>query len=150
MTLDRAAHAAQSAMYIEALNAMAPSQLVWQLVKNYNCFLHKGLNGSQFSAEPGNLYNLNSYKYSGIANEKIVHVEAAEEGSFAVTRNIPKNSNKPRDSRSKATKKNKNFRRAAIRLGKEVHTVRPDLKKAALARASAVNKSQRTTAAKSS
>lgn len=44
---------------------MAPSQLVWQLVKNYNCFLHKGLNGSQFSAEPGNLYNLNSYKYSG-------------------------------------------------------------------------------------
>ena len=42
-----------------------PSQLVWQLVKNYNCFLHKGLNGSQFSAEPGNLYNLNSYKYSG-------------------------------------------------------------------------------------
>ncbi len=57
-----------------------------------------------------------------------MHVEAAEEGSFAVTRNIPKNSNKPRDSRSKATKKNKNFRRAAIRLGKEVHTVRPDLK----------------------
>ncbi len=46
---------------------MAPSQLVWQLVKNYNCFLHKGLNGSQFSAEPGNLYNLNSYKYSGEA-----------------------------------------------------------------------------------
>ena len=42
-----------------------PSQLVWQLVKNYNSFLHKGLNGSRFSAEPGNLYNLNSYKYSG-------------------------------------------------------------------------------------
>ena len=42
-----------------------PSQLVWQLVKNYNCFLHKGLNGSQFSAERGNLYNKNSYKYSG-------------------------------------------------------------------------------------
>ena len=42
-----------------------PSQLVWQLVKNYNCFLHKGLNGSQFSAERGNLYNVNSYKYSG-------------------------------------------------------------------------------------
>ena len=42
-----------------------PSQLVWQLVKNYNCFLHKGVNGSQFSAEPGNLYNRNSYKYSG-------------------------------------------------------------------------------------
>lgn len=42
-----------------------PSQLVWQLVKNHNSFLHKGLNGSRFSAESGNLYNLNSYKYSG-------------------------------------------------------------------------------------
>lgn len=48
---------------------MASSQLVWQLVKNYNCFLHKGLNDSQFSAEPGNLYNLNSYKYSGGAQD---------------------------------------------------------------------------------
>ncbi|KAK9904198.1 hypothetical protein WJX75_006622 [Coccomyxa subellipsoidea] len=129
---------------------MAPSQLVWQLVKNYNCFQHKGLNGSRFSAEPGNLYNLNSYKYSGLANEKTVHVEAGEEGSFAVTHTIPKNYNKPRESRSRATKKNKNFRRTATRLGKEIHTVRPDLKNAALARASAVNKSQRTAAAKSS
>ncbi|CAL8470823.1 g10365 [Coccomyxa elongata] len=128
---------------------MAPSQLVWQLVKNYNCFLHKGLNGSQFSAEPGNLYNLNSYKYSGLANEKTVHVEAGEDGAFSVTRTIPKNFNKPRESRSKATKKNKNFRRSAAKLGKEVHTIRPDLKKAALARASAVNKSQRTAGAKS-
>ncbi len=45
-----------------------PAQLVWQLVKNYNCFLHKGLNGSRFSAEPGNLYNVSSYKYSGRCN----------------------------------------------------------------------------------
>ena len=64
----------------------------------------------------------------GLANEKTVHVEAGEEGSFAVTHTIPKNYNKPRESRSKATKKNKNFRRTATRLGKEIHTVRPDLK----------------------
>ncbi len=41
------------------------SQLLWQLVKKQNVFLHKGLNGSQFSSEPGNLYNRHSYKYSG-------------------------------------------------------------------------------------
>ena len=44
---------------------MASSQLLWQLVKNNHAFLHKGLHGAQFSAEPGNLYNINSYKYSG-------------------------------------------------------------------------------------
>ena len=41
------------------------SQLIWECVKNGNCFLRKGLNGSVFSAEPGNLYNLNTYKFSG-------------------------------------------------------------------------------------
>lgn len=65
---------------------------------------------------------------AGLANEKTVHVEAGEDGTIAVTRTIPKNFNKPKDSRSKVTKKNKNFRRTAARLGKEVHTVRPDLK----------------------
>jgi hypothetical protein len=44
---------------------MASSQLLWQLVKNNHAFLHKGLHGAQFSSEPGNLYNINSYKYSG-------------------------------------------------------------------------------------
>ena len=65
---------------------------------------------------------------AGLANEKTVHVEAGEDGSIAVTRTIPKNFNKPRESRSKATKKNKNFRRTASRLGREVQTTRPDLK----------------------
>ena len=31
------------------------SQLVWELVKNNNAFLKKGVNGIKFSAEPGNL-----------------------------------------------------------------------------------------------
>ena len=44
--------------------------LLWQLVKKNNKFLVKrNGNGSasmQFSSEPNNLYNLNSFKYSGI------------------------------------------------------------------------------------
>lgn len=41
------------------------SQFVWELVKNNNSFLRKGLHGAQFSAEANNLYNVNSYKFSG-------------------------------------------------------------------------------------
>ncbi|CAL5223390.1 g5898 [Coccomyxa viridis] len=125
-----------------------PSQLVWQLVKNYNCFLHKGLNGSQFSAERGNLYNVNSYKYSGLANEKTLHIEAGDE-NISVTRSHPKHVNRPAQHKGQANKKGKNFRNTSRKLSKDVSTYRPDLKKAALARASAVNKSQRTTAAAS-
>ena len=44
---------------------MSSSQLVWQIVKNNNCFMHKGLNGVILSKEPGNLYNVHCYKYSG-------------------------------------------------------------------------------------
>lgn len=31
------------------------SALVWELVKNNNAFIKKGLNGAVFSSEPGNL-----------------------------------------------------------------------------------------------
>jgi large subunit ribosomal protein L28e len=45
--------------------------LLWQLVKKNNKFLVKrNGNGSaslQFSSEPNNLYNLNSFKYSGLS-----------------------------------------------------------------------------------
>lgn len=44
---------------------MASDQLVWQIVKGHNSFMRKGLNGMVLSAEPGNLYNKHSYKYSG-------------------------------------------------------------------------------------
>jgi hypothetical protein len=44
---------------------MAAPQLLWEIVKGHNSFLRKNLNGAIFSAEPGNLYNKHSYKYSG-------------------------------------------------------------------------------------
>ena len=43
----------------------ASPQLVWQLVKNNNCFLKKNQNNAWFSAEPGNLMARHAYKYSG-------------------------------------------------------------------------------------
>jgi Ribosomal L28e protein family len=44
---------------------MASDQLLWQILKGHNSFVRKGLNGLVLSAEPGNLYNKHSYKYSG-------------------------------------------------------------------------------------
>ena len=46
----------------------ASPDVVWQVIKNNNCFLRKGSNGRNdpiFSAEKGNLYNKHSFKFSG-------------------------------------------------------------------------------------
>jgi hypothetical protein len=58
--------------------------LIWQITKDFNSFQRK--RGSTaprrgvttFSAEPGNLMALNSFKYSGIANSKTVSVAEVE------------------------------------------------------------------------
>jgi large subunit ribosomal protein L28e len=51
------------------------SALIWELVKNNNSFLVKRgrtaqAGAVQFSMEKNNLLNVNSAKYSGLANEK--------------------------------------------------------------------------------
>lgn len=50
--------------------ATVPGPLIWEIVKRNNAFLVKEFgNGSAsvvFSKESNNLYNLNSYKHSGI------------------------------------------------------------------------------------
>ena len=56
---------------VQSLAEMAAvsSDLLWQLVKKNNRFLVKrngnGSNSMQFSSELNNLYNLNTFKYSG-------------------------------------------------------------------------------------
>ncbi|KAK9842241.1 hypothetical protein WJX81_002197 [Elliptochloris bilobata] len=124
-----------------------PSQLVWQLIKGNNCFIVNGLHGKKFSSEPGNLYNLHSYKHSGLANEKVVDISAGEDGGVKVSKSRPKHGNKPAAFKHCTIAKKKNFRRTAVNVGKDVGSFRPDLKAAALARVSAVNRSQKAKAA---
>lgn len=55
------------------------SALIWHLVRDNNSFLVKRGRTSragsvQFSSEPGNVLSVNTYKYSGLANEKTVDV----------------------------------------------------------------------------
>lgn len=59
------------------------SELVWSLVKNNSSFLVKR-NGVQFTAEPGNLTNINSFKYSGLANPRAIDISAGAGGKGVV------------------------------------------------------------------
>lgn len=120
---------------------MVPSQLLWEVTKGHNSFVRKNLNGTIFSAEPGNLYNKHSFKYSGIANDKTVDI-SAEGDALKVNKKRSKTAQQPAKAVSSSISK-KNGRRVLKSVAKEVAGYRPDLKAAAVARASAVLKSIR-------
>ncbi len=66
--------------------------LVWELVKNSHAFLHKRgqtkrSGAVQFSNDPGNLLNVNSFKYSGIANSKSVDI-SVKNNSVTLTKKV--------------------------------------------------------------
>ncbi|WVZ00296.1 hypothetical protein V8G54_026365 [Vigna mungo] len=124
-----------------------PGQLIWEIVKKNNSFLVKefgrGTQSVQFSREPNNLYNLNTFKYSGLANKKTVTIQpAGKDQSVILATTKTRKQNKPASLLHKSVMK-KEFRRMAKAVQNQVadNYYRPDLKKAALARLSAVNRS---------
>ncbi|KAJ8774199.1 hypothetical protein K2173_009630 [Erythroxylum novogranatense] len=125
----------------------APGELVWEIVKRNNSFLVKqfgrGNAKVQFSKEPNNLYNLNSFKHSGLANKKTVSIQAGgKDLSVVLSTTKTKKQNKPAALRHDSVM-NKEFRRMTKAVENQVadNYYRPDLKKAALARLSAVHRS---------
>ncbi|KAH0691020.1 hypothetical protein KY289_018378 [Solanum tuberosum] len=128
-----------------------PGQLVWEIVKKNNCFLVKefgnGSAGVVFSKEPNNLCNLHSYKHSGLANKKTVTIQPeGKDKSVLLATSKTKKQNKPSSLLNKSVMK-KEFRRMAKAVTNQVgdNYYRPDLKKAALARLSTVNRSLKVT-----
>ncbi|XP_044480060.1 60S ribosomal protein L28-1-like [Mangifera indica] len=127
--------------------ATVPGQLIWEIVKKNNCFLVKqfgnGTAGVRFSKESNNLYNLNSYKHSGLANRKTVSIQPGDKDlSVVLATTKTKKQNKPARLLQKSVMR-KEFPRMAKAVVNQVadNYYRPDLKKAALARLSAVNRS---------
>ncbi|KAJ3054528.1 60S ribosomal protein L28 [Rhizophlyctis rosea] len=114
------------------------SDLVWLLTRNNNSFLVKR-NGIQLSREPGNLLNLNSRKFSGLAAKKTVDVAAAPKG-VTVTLRKTKAGNKP-VATANATTYTKGTRASAKSVRNLLAHYRPDLEKAALARVARLNES---------
>ncbi|KAB1218455.1 60S ribosomal protein L28-1 [Morella rubra] len=129
--------------------ATLPEPLIWEMVKKNNSFLVKqfgrGTASVQFSKEPNNLYNLNTYKHSGLANKKTVTIQAeGKDQSVLLATTKTKKQNKPVALLHKSVMK-KEFPRMANAVANQVadNYYRPDLKKAALARLSAVHRSLR-------
>ncbi|XP_010535207.1 PREDICTED: 60S ribosomal protein L28-2-like [Tarenaya hassleriana] len=127
--------------------ATVPGPLIWEMVKKNNSFLVKqfgrGTAGVQFSKESNNLYNLNSYKHSGLANSKTVSIQAeGKDASVLLATTKTKKQNKPASVLNKSVMK-KEFQRMAKAVTNQVadNHYRPDLRKAALARLSVVQRS---------
>eukprot|EP01130_Rhizamoeba_saxonica_P000694 TRINITY_DN10631_c0_g1_i1.p1 TRINITY_DN10631_c0_g1~~TRINITY_DN10631_c0_g1_i1.p1 ORF type:complete len:150 (+),score=33.06 TRINITY_DN10631_c0_g1_i1:62-511(+) len=119
--------------------AYAPSDdLIWQLIRNNNSFLVRRNHGSkrvEFSSEEGNLTNQNSYKYSGIANSKAVHLEENDQDGVTLSVKSNKTSKKYQPSSLYVSwALNKDTRRTAKSIKSVVDGYRPDLTKSALAR----------------
>ncbi|KAG5461040.1 MAG: ribosomal L28e protein family-domain-containing protein [Olpidium bornovanus] len=105
------------------------SALVWLLTKNNSSFLVKR-SGEQFSSEKGNLLNKNSWKYSGLANKKVVDVP------------LGKNNKPYLRTGKKSVRLNKGARNNAVRITKELVLggYRADLHRAALAKMTALTR----------
>ncbi|XP_044479490.1 60S ribosomal protein L28-1-like isoform X1 [Mangifera indica] len=123
-----------------------PGSLIWEIVKNNNCFLLKefgrGTASVQFSKEANNLYNANSFKHSGLANKKTVTIQPGKDQSVVLATTKTKKQNKPAALLQKSILK-KEFRRMAKAVVNQVsdNYYRRDLKNAALARLSIVHRS---------
>ncbi|CAM8899133.1 unnamed protein product [Rhodiola kirilowii] len=126
-----------------------PGPLIWEIVKKNNSFLVKEFgNGNasiQFSKEPNNLCNLNSYKHSGLANKKTVTIQGlVKDNAVVLATNKTKKQNKPKLLLNRSVLK-KEFSRMAKTVANQVgdNYYRADLKSAALARLSVVHRSLR-------
>ena len=104
-----------------------PGSPVWELVKKNNYFLIKQFGNSntkvQFSKEPNNLYNIQSYKFSGLANSKTVAVQpsAGEDKAVVLSMTKTKKQNTPAKLQHK-TLMRKEFRKMAKSVKNQVLT----------------------------
>jgi len=141
-----------------AAMANVSADLLWPIVRDTSCFLitqkqagrsKMGKAGARFTTEPNNLTGLNSYKYSGLANEKTIDiVPTADRGCVLTTKSrSDKRKIAPKSLMNKVTL-TRDFRRVANTIVKETcaNGYRPDLKKAALAKWSLIHSMQKRAA----
>ncbi|KAJ5972657.1 uncharacterized protein N7479_002575 [Penicillium vulpinum] len=122
------------------------NDLVWQITRNQNSFLvnRNSGGGARFSRDPLNLVNKHSFKYAGFANTKAIGVQATENG-VAVTTKKPSNPQQPGQNLvtvtyGPKTSTRKIYKGVADRTAKNGY--RADLREEAIARVSAVRRSQ--------
>lgn len=128
----------------------AADSLVWEIVKNNNSFMRKkngrtARSGSiRFSTERGNLMSRSTYKYSGLANSKTIDISPTSDNRAALTIKTKKAGASGKSGKATIAL-NKPYRRTekTIQSQSTDNYYRPDLKSAALAKYSAVYRSNR-------
>jgi len=117
------------------------SDLQWYLLRKNNSFIVKRVpEGPIFSKEPGNLTNLHSYKYSGLANAKTIDIRESSSGTQITTskKNASPHAVKGAHATSGLRSRSGGRRAAGIVAKLAKRQYRPDLRKAAVARAHAL------------
>ncbi|KAF8131505.1 ribosomal L28e/Mak16 [Boletus edulis] len=122
------------------------NDLEWLLLRKYNSFLVKKASGGPiFSTEPGNLRNLHSHKYSGLANAKTIDIKDSPSGIQVTVNKSKATLHQVRGARTTSTIRNRSGGRRSLGVvaGLTRKGYRPDLRAAALARTSALITAQK-------
>ncbi|EOO02866.1 putative ribosomal protein l28e protein [Phaeoacremonium minimum UCRPA7] len=124
------------------------ADLVWEIVRSQNAYLVKSKTAGkvQFSRDPLNLTNKHSRKYAGFVNDKAIGITGGEKGGVQVVSKKAGSANAPAKGSHKVTfggakSSRKIYKSVANQTAKSGY--RGDLREAAVARASAIRRSQR-------
>jgi large subunit ribosomal protein L28e len=117
-------------------------ELVWALLKKQNRFVIKR-DGVTFSAEPGNVRNLNKFKYSGLAPRRIISVEPGPKSDVILLIKRKGHGHKPSTNFARIVLR-KDPRRVNNAVRKFVKKHRPDLLHDILARVTRIRMSQKS------
>ncbi|KXN85777.1 60S ribosomal protein L28 [Leucoagaricus sp. SymC.cos] len=122
------------------------TDLQWLLVRQNSSHIVKRLpEGAVFSKEPGNLRNLHSHKYSGLANSKTIDVSESNGSVRIVTRKVKASPHVVASAYATTPIRAKSGgrRAAGIAAGFAKRGYRPDLRAAVVARVSTLVASQK-------
>ena len=120
------------------------ADLIWEVARAQNSFLvpRRG-RGAPFSRDPLNLVNLHTRTHAGFANDKAIGVAPTEKGVKVISKKVSA-ANKPASglvSVNYSKTSRKTYKAIAAQSSKFGY--RGDLRQAAVARASAIRRSQR-------
>mmetsp|Transcript_12890 Transcript_12890/g.12979 ORF Transcript_12890/g.12979 Transcript_12890/m.12979 type:complete len:142 (+) Transcript_12890:7-432(+) len=126
------------------------ADLQWAILRNHSSFLVRKRKGTQgdLTSEPGNLTQINSFKFSGLANTKTVGLTVENKKVVLTTKKL-KGTNKPKSANS-SSQLNKHMVGGSCRAAETINKLvsgnqyRADLAKFAVARYHALHKSLET------
>ncbi|KAK2462858.1 hypothetical protein APHAL10511_005056 [Amanita phalloides] len=122
------------------------SDLQWLLLRKNSSYQVKRVpEGPIFSKEPGNLLSLHSHKYSGLANAKVLDIQDSKNGIQIRTRKTKSSPRQVKSGFATTTIKARTGPRRALGIaaGFASRGYRPDLRRATLARVSALVSAQK-------